>query len=294
MPGGEQQEMPEPVTGAVVLAKAMGSTGSDAENATGKLLERLLGPSVDVVGEALARSAAYRTRNFGRIAQKADVKSRGSRDGIVNTRVAFVMLEDGSLCDDELMAEYLGGVLAAARTPNGKDDRAVSWIKIIAGLSALQARAHYLFYREWAARLHDRADLNLGTSAGTKKATLDVDFFEFGLLLNTDDSITLNEAISHAVPGLQAANLLGDEYSFGNRSTVALDSPFEYVVRVMPSARGCELYGWAQGLSGLVAPEFVSKAEAFDTEPAIPRLEKVALVGLPTIQENSGIGSANA
>ena len=68
--------MPDPVTGAVALAKALGPGGSETEKAAGNLLTRLLGPSIDVFGEALARSVEYRTRNFGRIAQKAEAEAQ--------------------------------------------------------------------------------------------------------------------------------------------------------------------------------------------------------------------------
>lgn len=268
--------MPEPVTGVVALAKAMGSTGPEGEKAAGNLLTRLLGPAVDEFAQALARSMAYRTRNFGRIAQKAEAKSRGNRDGIVNTRVAFLMLEDGSLCEDELMAEYLGGVLTAARTPTGKDDRAVTWIKTIAGLSALEARAHYLLYREWASQLKGRTDLNLGFANTARIATLDVDLHEFEQLMNPDGDMSFEEATTHAIPGLQAVGLVGGS-SCGSRSEIAPDSAFEEVLRVQPSIRGCELYGWAQGLPGLVASGFTSKAQVFGTEPAIPRIQNAAL-----------------
>jgi hypothetical protein len=272
--------MPDPVTGAAALAKVMGSAGAEGEKAAGNLLTRLLGPAVDELGQALARSVEYRTRNFGRIAQRTDAKSGGSRAGIVNARVAFVMLEDGALCDDELMAEYLGGVLAGSRTPSGKDDRAVAWIKILAGLSASQVRAHYLLYREWAARLHGRTDLDLGMGVAAFRATLDVELHEFDGLLNADGSLPLGEATAYAVPGLLAADLLANNSACGPRSQVAPDSPFEYVLQVQPSMRGCELYGWAQGLPGLVASEFTSRAEVFDAEPSIPRLQGVALTRL--------------
>lgn len=279
MPEGSDREMPDPVIGAVVLAKAMGSSGSEAERAAGNLLTRLLGPSVDAFGAALARSVEYRTRNFGRIVKSADAKSRASQAGVVPARVAFVMLEDGSLCDDELMAEYLGGVLAGARTPTGKDDRAVSWIKIIAGLSALEIKAHYLLYREWADRLHGLTDMNLGFPTTARGAMLDVDLREFEHLLDPDGSMAFQEATTHAIIGLEAANLLTNS-SCMPRSGVAPGSPFEYVLQAAPTMRGCDLYGWAQGLSGLMAGEFTSKAEVFDVVPAIPRLENVALPGL--------------
>jgi hypothetical protein len=92
------------------------------------------------------------------------------------------------------MAEYLGGVFAGARSPDGKDDRAVSWIKIIASLSALEVRAHYLLYREWAARLHGRTDLNLGLAFICRAARLDADLYEFEDLLKADAGMALEEA----------------------------------------------------------------------------------------------------
>ena len=167
-------------------------------------------------------------------------------------------------------------MLAGARTPTGKDDRAVSWTKIIAGLSALETRAHYLLYREWADRLQGRVDLNLGLVLTARSVRLDVELQEFEGLLNADDGMEPDDATAYAIPGLMAADLL-TESSCGPRSEVAQDSPFEEVLRVQPTMRGCELYGWAQGLPGLTATAYTSKAKVFDTNPAIPRLHKVAL-----------------
>jgi hypothetical protein len=284
---GGESEMNDPVTGAVVLAKAMGSAKGKAVSDAGSLLSRLLGPAVDAFGAALARSVEYRTRNFGRIASKADRKSKGNRGGIVNVRAAFVMLEEGALCDNELTAEYLGGVLAGARTPSGQDDRAVSWIKVISGLSALSVRAHYLLYREWADRLPRQA--NLGMIDGRRMAMLDVELHEFEYLLNLDLNGHFGEAANYVVQDLMAASLVGPDAACGLRSEVAPNSAFENVLRVQPSMRGCELYGWAQGLAGLHGAEFTAKAEVFDVEPPIPRLEKVAF----TTEHGAGDGESN-
>jgi hypothetical protein len=143
--------MPDPVTGAVI-AKAAAAAGSETGAETGKLIERILGPAADEFGKALARSVAYRTRNFGRIADKAARKASADHARIVNARVAYTLLDEGSLCDDELMAEYLGGLLTGSRSHDGRDYRAVTWTKVVTGMSVLQVRAHYLLYREWAAR----------------------------------------------------------------------------------------------------------------------------------------------
>lgn len=90
-------------------------------------LARVLGPSADAVGQALRRYTEYQLRNVRRIVESADAKSSSLDEGaIANARVAHVVLADGPYCDDELTAHYLGGLLAGSRSPQGRDDRAVS------------------------------------------------------------------------------------------------------------------------------------------------------------------------
>ena len=192
--------MAEPITGAIV-AKAMGRTSPESQKATSNLLIRVFGPTADAIGEALGRYTTYRLRNVGRIVERADEKSGGKR-GAANPRVAHILLEDGSYCDDEVMVDYLGGVLAASRTPTGRDDRAASWSNLITSLSSLQIRAHYLLYREWAARLHQVEGINLGLDSGRDMAEMQLDAMEFiGSLLAGED-IEPSSALAHAVLGV--------------------------------------------------------------------------------------------
>src|SRR5205823_3226803 len=55
-------------------------------------------------------------------------------------------LEEGSYWDDELGAEYLGGVLASSRTEAPRDDRSASLIALVSRLSTYALRVHYLMY----------------------------------------------------------------------------------------------------------------------------------------------------
>jgi DNA-binding MarR family transcriptional regulator len=86
--------MPDLVGAAgVALVKAAGSAASSDSNDAQTLIRRLLGPAVDEFGAALGRSAAYRTRNFGRIAEKAIAKAKtDKRDGTVPPRAAYSIL----------------------------------------------------------------------------------------------------------------------------------------------------------------------------------------------------------
>lgn len=274
--------MVDPITGAVV-AKAMGNTSPEMQQATANLFSRIFGPSADAIGEALGRYTTYRLRNVGRIVNRADVKSgHGPNQGMANPRVSHVLLEEGSYCDNEVMVDYLGGVLAASRTPDGRDDRAVAWSNLVTSLSSLQVRAHYLLYREWAARLHDLNDLNLGVDGGRSQALMQIELEEFYKVLVDESDVELSAALSHSIVGLVRVGLLGDSYSFGPTKDMGhINSGFESVLAVSPSVTGIELYGWAQGLSGLSAQEFISKATLFDPENPIPRFGNIEFPMLP-------------
>lgn len=286
--------MADPVLGAVV-AKAAAEAGSSAADTTGNLIQRMFGPAADEFGQALARSVAYRMRNFGRIADKAARKASADQGrGIVNARVAYTLLDEGSLCDDELMAEYLGGLLAGSRSQDGRDDRGVTWTKVVTGLSVFQVRAHYLLYREWADRLHGVDDLNLGNNREAVRAGMQVDLDEFLPLLLAETDVYPNSILSHAIAGLVNVGLLADAYSFGPKDAVASfvgEVQYDRVLIVSPSIPGLELYGWAQGLPGLMPFEFPSRAAVFDTEPPMPRITSALLPLLAAAEDKSPASS---
>lgn len=196
--------MVDPLSGAAV-AKALSAAGGEGAKETGRLLGRVLGPSADEIGEALRRYTAFRVGNVARIAEKAESKGAGRGEREVPPRVAHRLLEEGSYCDDELMVEYLSGVLAASSTPGGRDDRAVVWSDMVTGLSSLQVRAHFLLYREWAVRLHGRSDLNLGMEAPRAQCEIHVELVEFLNALvaghNVDPIAAVNHAIVVLAPG---------------------------------------------------------------------------------------------
>jgi len=119
----------------VSAATAAGSDGAKTANG---LLTRALGPTADAIGQDLAaRYSEYRQRNTGRIIGRAEKKARESgRSGSVHPRVAHRVIEEGSFGDDAVIADYLGGLLAGGRTPNGRDDRAIVWSNLVTALSA--------------------------------------------------------------------------------------------------------------------------------------------------------------
>lgn len=125
-------------------------------------LRSLLGPAAHEVGEALRRWVEFRLRNVGRVAENAEGKSRAleQQPGTVSVRTAMAVFEAASYSDDELMADYLGGVLASSASPGGRDDRGVTWIAQVSRMSSYALRIHYITTRQretsWSPQIHKR------------------------------------------------------------------------------------------------------------------------------------------
>jgi len=271
---------------SVGIGKAAEGAIEGLSKAAGELLIRAFGPPADVVGEYLRRKTDYRLNNAERIAEVANQKAlKQGRTGTVPPRLSYVMLEDGTYSDDELMAEYLGGVLAAGRTPSGKDDRGVTWTKLITSMSVLQLRTHFILYREWAFALRG-FDKNLGQDSGRRRAQMYVDLEDLiPVLQEVAPEAEVNSILSHVISGLQRWGLIEGDYQYGPvaeirpTGSVPADLPFSLVARLNPSPNGMELYGWACGLPGLAPTDFIAAPELVSIEVDIPR-PKVVLADL--------------
>ena len=129
---------PSTGTGLAVLGAAIGSK---------ELVIKLLGPTADYIGTGLQAWTERRVNNVGRIFDIA-VQRLGDKlntEGRVHPKVLKEILSEGSFCDDQLAAEYFGGLLASSRTGISRDDRGAYFVSLVANLSTYQVRAHYFF-----------------------------------------------------------------------------------------------------------------------------------------------------
>ena len=107
-------------------------------------LQKVFGPALTEVGEDLKKLYA---KGRDRIIAVAYRKVSDLDDGRqANLRVTRDVLWNGAFTDDEVCAEYFGGILASSRTPDGKEDDAVQFVDVIKSLSAKQLRLHYVIY----------------------------------------------------------------------------------------------------------------------------------------------------
>ena len=112
------------------------------------LIGAVCGDSAKYIGEETKMFVEKCNVNLTSIFNKAKDKlgDRIDDEGSVNPRILKSIIDEGRFCEDELTAEYFGGILASSRTDNDRDDRGVMYMNIIKGLSVYQLRLHYLFY----------------------------------------------------------------------------------------------------------------------------------------------------
>ena len=108
------------------------------------MLQKVLGPVLSEMGEDLKKVYAkgrdkISSRAYGKIPDPDDGKQ-------ANLRVARDVFWNGSFSDDEVCAEYFGGMLASSRSGDGKDDSAIQFVDVCKSLSSRQLRLHYVIY----------------------------------------------------------------------------------------------------------------------------------------------------
>lgn len=81
-----------------------------------ELLIKILGPTADYLGTGIQEFAQARISNLNKILEKAakHLGDKINQTGSVPPRVFKEIIENGSLNNDELSAEYYGGILAYA------------------------------------------------------------------------------------------------------------------------------------------------------------------------------------
>lgn len=106
--------------------------------------KKLLGPTIDLVGADLASVYA---KGRDKIIKSGSDKVTNLEDGAKsNLRVTRDVFWNGAFSDDDMCAEYFGGILAGSRSSDGKDDSGVFYLDIIKSLSSSQLKLHYLIY----------------------------------------------------------------------------------------------------------------------------------------------------
>jgi hypothetical protein len=106
--------------------------------------QKLFGKTLEEMGNDLNK--VYQS-NRDKLLAKAVKKVSDPNDGATpNLRVARDVIWNGAVTDDEVCAEYFGGLLAASRSMDGRDDSALIFVDCIKALSSKQLHLHFVIY----------------------------------------------------------------------------------------------------------------------------------------------------
>ncbi|HEY1107171.1 MAG TPA: hypothetical protein VGE76_01020 [Opitutaceae bacterium] len=227
-----------------------------------ELMPKLLGPTVEYLGTEAKSYTEQGLKNLKRIFTKAAARVPDlEQPGRVSPRVLKEILDEGYFCEDELAAEYFGGVLASSRSRVSRDDRGATFVKLVSSLSAYQLRLHHIYY----ATLRRR---HLGTLANIQDVRpRETVFRTFISVKGLGDGFDLQPSenfetlLRHSVIGLNRQGLLWDDYAWGNPEHLNMINNFsttEAGLIATPTLLGVELYLWAYGKGDVSLNKFFS------------------------------------
>jgi len=248
--------------GALVKVGEAGQKFADSAAAeTGGLLRRILGPSADVIGQDWADR--LRRKNMERLLAKTEKHAGSDSDpGWAQPRVAAAVFEAAQYADEEIVTDYLSGVLASARKPDGGNDDALPWSNLISRLSALQLRAHYLIYLNLRQVVKASNEKTRLYEFESREVAFPMEDFLEALGLDRDGSDF--QRLADALQGMKKEDLMAD-FSYGGRDFFSkhagnldkkfkflprrrLNTPFDDQIHITFSPFGVQFFLWGLGL----------------------------------------------
>lgn len=258
----------DPGTGLTILGSAIGGA---------KLVEKLLGPTADYVGVGLRNWTEKRIANASKIFEKAAEKlgDKIEQAGSVPPRVLKEILDEGSYCDDELTAEYFGGVLASSRSGISRDDRAAAYLKLTSELSSYQVRFHFIAYTTWR-NLFESAKLRPTFGDDLEKMWLFLPYTFLNVAMDFEIAEPQGDILMHCMSGLERHDLMKsshwgsvDHINKRNKDRGWLEIS-EPGLCITPTQFGIDLWLWAIGAGTISRTRFLEPNLDLPKLPHIP------------------------
>jgi hypothetical protein len=250
-------------TGLTILGDAIGSV---------KTVEKLLGSSVQYLGNDLKNWPELRVKNVGKIFEKFQKKlgEKIQNDGAVHPKVLKVVLNEGSFCDNELVTEYFGGILASSRNDISRDDRGVSYAALVSSLPTYQILSHYIFYKAIKALFNGRIELDVSSFKDRKMLETYIPINSYNQAINFDEKEDVLVILPFVMSGLVRENLIERDFEIFSGEKIVYCGGKGVVF--CPTALGVELFHWAHGKGNVPTTDFLqTNCEfSFETEIQIP------------------------
>lgn len=282
----EEQDAMDPA-----FLKAAEKVGETA----GNLITRAFGPAIDQFAISLAERAKERgelkrlerqRKNLERVAANADSKTRKTNlRAEISPRVAKRLFEEALFAENELLTEYIGGVLATAREESPESDRAVSYADLVSHMSTDEIRTHYIFYRELLAAGPQENFLAFTASANSERRLV-LDYFDLALALTGVEHLNelvdpgiFSERFNMTLSALSRLELVADVIA-GYKDNIQARYPYledDGAVIFTPTPLGYSLYLWAFGKGTIPLADFFLQDSSKLCLPEIRRVKSKRL-----------------
>ncbi len=236
---------------------------------------KLLEPTTQAIGERIKD-------NLGKIASKAKAKLERlsiSENAEPNYRVLNAISKEGAFCDDELMAEYFGGVLASSLSEISRDDRGASFAALIGRLTTYQIRSHYIFYSTVKSLFNGRTDVTFLSQKYRNKLEVYISKVDYNLAMEFHENENVSIILPSVMSGLARENLIEKDFEVIGGEKTAYCGGEDGIV-FCPTDFGVELFLWGNGRGNTSVIDFL-KPEcefSFDTKIQIPTGKPVAVL----------------
>jgi len=240
---------------AAAVAKQGDEAAAEAAKTASRLWLSILQPSAEQIGKDLL--SRYQNSRVQKVVAGAD---RRNPSGSIPLRLAASVYEAASVSDEEVVSEYLSGILASSRTGDGVNDAGMTWAGVVSRLPVNALRVHYLL----SATVHVRKrgqGMNLGQMLQERVAfpTEVLTRYLVGLEVKgaDDRSGSNDEPITAGIEALTALQREGlvAEANWGPGNAIAglfktddrvADWPYGFTCKLLPA--GVSLLFWGLGL----------------------------------------------
>jgi hypothetical protein len=254
--------MNEVATGLSILGGAIGGA---------KILEKILGPTSEYIGNNIKDWTEKKVNNVSNIFKNAEKKlsNKINEPGNVSPKVLKSILNDGAWSEEEIQIEYIGGVLASSRGETIRDDRGSYFMALVSRLTNYQLRTHYLFYH--CLKKHfDGQIIKINRSETREKMEI---FIPMSLYLEVmefsqKEIEKVNNLAGHSIFGIQKEDLIAADFRYGKTEFLKefnskINAPG---IMFKPTYLGVELMMWAYGFGQNDIEDFFSKEIVFNNE----------------------------
>lgn len=278
-----------------VPADRLGGVENDERHtAPGELALRVFGPLADALGVELAKLPPFATRNLTLLAERFAKKDARGDVRELSPRLLRRVFDEALYADEEIVAEYLSGVLASSGDGN-KNDRGVAITALIRRLSALQLRVHYVLYSELLRhKIGHPVDLRWSIERNRLHVEFDMEEFVRTLGFEELSPDARRDLIGHAIWGLSREQLIDeDSWEFiveRNEQTplgAHADTDRDPLVSFHPTALGAELFLWGCGSAVIDSRAFLDPALELVISDEFPALASTRILDMTGISSGS-------